>query len=61
MGTLTTVFKQKDLNFIKGLFEAGQLKSVIDKRFSLSQAADALQAYESRHTRGKVVVTIKEN
>ena len=32
-----------DLDFLAGLLETGKVKSVIDKRFELSQAADALE------------------
>ena len=61
MGALMMVLKQKDLVFIKDLFEAGHLKSVIDRVFPLEQASEALCSYTSRHTRGKLVIQIKDN
>jgi NADPH:quinone reductase-like Zn-dependent oxidoreductase len=49
---------QKDLVFLKELYEAGKVKSVIDKRFPLSETADALRYLAEKHARGKVVITI---
>jgi NADPH:quinone reductase-like Zn-dependent oxidoreductase len=56
--TLTHKTSQDDLTFIKSLFEAGKLKSVIDKRYSLSDIVKALEYYEIGHTRGKIAITI---
>ena len=49
---------QKDLVFIKELIEAGKVKPVIDRRYKLSEVAEALRYYGERHARGKVVITI---
>jgi NADPH:quinone reductase-like Zn-dependent oxidoreductase len=46
-----------DLLYLSGLVEAGQLKPVIERTYPLDQAADAIRHVESRHARGKVVVT----
>jgi NADPH:quinone reductase-like Zn-dependent oxidoreductase len=46
----------KDLLFIRELVEAGHIKSIIDKRYSLEQAADAHRHIETGHARGKVVI-----
>jgi len=45
-----------DLETIGSLFEAGKLRSVIDKTFPQEQVPDALAYYEGRHARGKVVI-----
>jgi len=58
---LTLNINQKDLLFIKGLIEAGKVKPVIDRRYQLNEAADALRYYEEGHTRGKVVITVEHN
>jgi NADPH:quinone reductase-like Zn-dependent oxidoreductase len=49
---------QKDMLFLKELLESGKIKPVIDKRYPLSEAADAIRYVEAGHARGKVVLTI---
>ena len=50
---------QGDLVFIKELFEAGKIKSVIDKRYPLGEAAEALRYLGAGHARGKVVISVE--
>jgi len=52
--------RQKDLLFLKGLLETGKMVSVIDKRFSLQNTADAMRYLEERHAQGKVVISVSE-
>jgi NADPH:quinone reductase-like Zn-dependent oxidoreductase len=49
----------KDLVFLKGLLEAGEIAPVIDRRYPLSEAADALRYREAGHAKGKVVITVE--
>ncbi len=49
---------QKDLLFMKDLIDAGKVTPVIDRRFPLSQVADAIRYLEAGHARGKVVVAL---
>jgi NADPH:quinone reductase-like Zn-dependent oxidoreductase len=51
----------KDLVFMKELIEAGKVKPVIDRRYSLSEVPDALRYYAEGHAKGKVVITIEHN
>jgi len=51
----------KDLAFMKELIEAGKVKPVIDRRYQLSEAAEALRYYAEGHARGKVVITVEHN
>lgn len=52
---------QNDLVFIKELFEAGKIKSVIDRRYPLGEAAEALRYLGAGHARGKVVISVESN
>lgn len=51
----------KDLAFMKELIEAGKVKPVIDRRYKLSEAAEALRYYGEGHARGKIVITVEQN
>jgi len=61
MRSLKAKGSQNDLVIIKELFEAGKLKSVIDRRYHLSEAAEALRYLGKGHARGKVVITMGSN
>ena len=49
----------KDLVYITELIESGKVKLVIDKRYSLSDAAEALRYLGEGHAKGKVVITVE--
>jgi NADPH:quinone reductase-like Zn-dependent oxidoreductase len=50
--------KPEDLVFIRGLVEAGVIKSVVDTCYPLPQAADAHRYFEAGSKRGLVVITV---
>jgi NADPH:quinone reductase-like Zn-dependent oxidoreductase len=51
-------FKQEDVAFLKELIEAGSVAPVIDRRYPLSEVAEALRYMETGNFRGKIVITI---
>ena len=48
----------KDLVLLKDLLEAGKVVPVIDRRYPLSEVAEAIRYLEEGHARGKVVITL---
>jgi NADPH:quinone reductase-like Zn-dependent oxidoreductase len=59
MGGVSAKRSQKDLISIKELFEVGKVKSVIDRRYPLSKAAEALRYLGAGHAQGKIVITVE--
>ncbi|MCX6170876.1 MAG: NAD(P)-dependent alcohol dehydrogenase [Ignavibacteriales bacterium] len=57
MGGVRAKRSQQDLAFLKKLVEAGKVKSIIDRRYPLSETAEALRYLGEGHARGKVVIT----
>ena len=61
MGGVSAKQSQNDLVYIKELFEAGRVKSVIDRRYPLSEAAEALRYIGEGHARGKIVIILENS
>ena len=51
-------FNVPDVNRLKELIAAGQLRPVIDRTYPLDQVVDALRLVDEGRSRGKVVITI---
>ncbi len=58
MGGVSAKIDQKDLVILKDLIEAGKIKPVIDRRYPLSEAAEALRYLGEGHAHGKVVIAV---
>ncbi len=54
IATVTTT----DLEYLAGLMAAGKLKSVIDRRYPLAEAPEAVRYLETGRARGKVVIDV---
>jgi len=61
MGGVSAHIDQKDLLTLKELLEAGKVVPVIDRRYPLSEAAEALRYLGEGHARGKIVITVEHN
>jgi NADPH:quinone reductase-like Zn-dependent oxidoreductase len=61
MGMMVANVNQKDLHFIKELLEAGTVRSIIDKSYSLLDTAEAIRYLEDGHARGKVVISLEHH
>lgn len=61
MGNLMAKPSQADLVFVKELLEAGKVKPVIDRRYPLGEAAEAIRYVGEGHAQGKVVITVAHN
>lgn len=59
MGGVSAKPNQTDLVYLKELYEAGKVRSVIDRRYPLSEAAEALRYLGEGHARGKIVITME--
>ena len=60
MGGVSAKPGQRDLAFLKELVEAGKVVPVIDRRYPLSEAAEALRYLGEGHARGKVVIIVED-
>jgi len=52
---------QKDLTFLKELVETGKIVPVIDRCYTLNDAAEALRYLGEGHAQGKVVITMEQS
>jgi NADPH:quinone reductase-like Zn-dependent oxidoreductase len=59
MGMMFADLNKKDLTTIAELIQAGKVTPVIDRRYKLSETADAMRYLEEGHARGKVIITME--
>jgi len=56
--SLLAKLNEKDLTAIAALIVEGKVTPVIDRRYSLSEAPDAVRYLEQGHARGKVIIEV---
>ena len=60
MGFMLATMNQDDLTTLGDLMRTGKVTPVIDRRYTLAQAPEAIRYLEEGHARGKVVITMDE-
>jgi NADPH:quinone reductase-like Zn-dependent oxidoreductase len=55
---MSSTQRQEDLQFLKGVIEAGAVTPVIERTYPLSETASAIGYVAEGHARGKVVITV---
>ena len=58
MRVLTTKSTVEDLGILAGMVDAGQVKPIVERAYTLAELADALAHQGRGHARGKTVVTV---
>ena len=58
--SLYAKISQDDLELMRDLMESGKVKPVISGEYSVDQIVEAFQHYQSGHSRGKVVISIRQ-
>lgn len=61
IGGVAAKRSQKDLVILKELLEAGKVVPVIDRRYTLSETAEALRYLGEKHAKGKIVITVEHS
>jgi NADPH:quinone reductase-like Zn-dependent oxidoreductase len=57
--TFIAKIHKKDLTIMRELMATGKVTPVIDRRYSLSEVPEAVRYLETKHARGKVVITLE--
>lgn len=60
MGNMLVKPNKDDLIFMKDLIEAGKVIPAIDRRFTLSEIAEAFRYLEEGHAQGKIVIIVHQ-
>jgi NADPH:quinone reductase-like Zn-dependent oxidoreductase len=58
IGFFMAQMKKTDLQVLADLMASGKVTPVIDRKYPLSETAEAMRYLEQGHARGKVVITV---
>jgi len=58
IGSMTAKSSQADLTILSDWMEAGKIRPVVDRCFSLDETADALRYFHDGHPTGKVIIVM---
>ena len=56
-----TKMSKQDLTVLADFIQTGRITPVIDRRYKLGEAPEALRYLNEGHARGKVVITVKQD
>jgi NADPH:quinone reductase-like Zn-dependent oxidoreductase len=59
LGPVASTENAEDLLFVKELIEAGKVRPVIDRTYSLREVPDAIRYLHEGHARGKIVIAVR--
>lgn len=59
IGMFIASLRQEDLQLLADMLASGEMRSVIDRQYSLADTAEAIRYSESGRARGKIVITVE--
>jgi len=58
LGAFVARVRAADLEALRDLMASGAVRPVIGRRYAMTEASDAFRELDTRHARGKLVVTV---
>jgi NADPH:quinone reductase-like Zn-dependent oxidoreductase len=59
MGMFVADLNKEDLKILSDLMQSAKVTPVIDRRYKLGEAAEAIRYLEDGHARGKIVIDVE--
>jgi NADPH:quinone reductase-like Zn-dependent oxidoreductase len=59
IGSKTATASAEDLDTLRAMIEAGEIKPVIEQTYPLSETPEAIRRVETAHVRGKLAITVQ--